>query len=196
MSEQPISISNLNDFIFCPASIYFHSIDSDTENLMIQDSFQLNGTASHEKSDKAAYSTKKSMLQGISIYSDEYNLCGKIDTFDLQKGILTERKKKIKTIYDGYIFQLYAQYFSLKEMGYVVKEIRLYSMDDNKVYKISFPEKDKEMLSKFQNLINNINEFRFDEFQQKNELKCIHCIYEPLCCYSALKGRKNNAYRS
>ena len=27
MSEQPLSISNLNDFIFCPVSIYFHSLD-------------------------------------------------------------------------------------------------------------------------------------------------------------------------
>ena len=33
--ENPIIISNLNDFIFCPASIYFHNIygqqDSRTE---------------------------------------------------------------------------------------------------------------------------------------------------------------------
>jgi CRISPR-associated exonuclease Cas4 len=194
MSEQPISISILNDFIFCPASIYFHSLDSDTESLMIQDSFQLNGTASHEKSDKAAYSTKKSMLQGIPIYSDKYNLCGKIDTFDSEKGILTERKKKIKTVYDGYIFQLYAQYFSLKEMGYVVKEIRLFSMDDNKVFKIDLPEINKDMYLKFKNLIYNIGKFSFDGFRQENKLKCMHCIYEPLCSYSAIKDCESNDY--
>jgi CRISPR-associated protein Cas4 len=160
---------------------------------MIQDSFQLNGTAAHEKPDKAAYSTKRSMLQGISIYSDEYNLCGKIDTFDSEKGILTERKKKIKTVYDGYIFQLYAQYFSLIEMGYSVKEIRLFSMDDNKVYKIPLPENNNDMLSKFKDLIINMSKFRIDVFQQENDLKCKHCIYEPLCCYSGIKGRENNA---
>ena len=27
MSESPIPISNLNDFIFCPVSIYFHGLD-------------------------------------------------------------------------------------------------------------------------------------------------------------------------
>lgn len=121
MSEQPISISNLNDFIFCPVSIYFHSLDNDTEDLMIKDSHQLNGTASHEKSDKAAYSSKKSMLQGISVYSDEYNLCGKIDTFDSEKGILTERKKKIQTIYDGYIFKLSGS-CKVQKFGYARNE--------------------------------------------------------------------------
>ena len=33
MSELPLSISNLNDFIFCPVSIYFHGLDSDTDKM-------------------------------------------------------------------------------------------------------------------------------------------------------------------
>ena len=41
MSEYPISISNLNDFIFCPVLIYFHSIDTDTEKLLYQDEAQI-----------------------------------------------------------------------------------------------------------------------------------------------------------
>ena len=40
------------------------------------------------------------MLQGIPVYCEKYNLIGKIDTFDSVKGILTERKKKIKMVYD------------------------------------------------------------------------------------------------
>lgn len=187
MSEEPLIISNLNDFIFCPASIYFHSLEEDEENLLGQDSYQINGSAAHEKSDKAEYSSRKSVLQGISIYCEKYNLCGKIDVFDSESGILTERKKKIKTIYDGYVFQVYAQYFALIEMGYPIKEIRLYSMDDNKVYKISFPEDDKPMLKKFESLIYEINNFSFEFFHQTNIEKCRHCIYETLCSYSALK---------
>ena len=66
------------------------------------------------------------MLQGVSVYCEKYNLVGKIDVFDEKTGILTERKKKIKTVYDGYIYQIYAQYFSLIEMGYKVNELRLY----------------------------------------------------------------------
>lgn len=65
MSEQPLAISQLNDFIFCPVSIFFHSLETE-ENIIVQDSFQLNGTNAHKHSDSAAYSTDKSMLQGVS----------------------------------------------------------------------------------------------------------------------------------
>lgn len=33
---------------------------------MVQDSFQLNGTNAHKHTDSAAYSTEKSVLQGVS----------------------------------------------------------------------------------------------------------------------------------
>lgn len=89
MSENPISISNINDFIFCPVSIYFHLLDCDTERLTYQNESQLNGTAAHEKSDSGAYSTKKSMLQAVNVYCEKYNITGKIDTFDAASGILT-----------------------------------------------------------------------------------------------------------
>lgn len=71
MSENPVSISNLNDFIFCPASIYFHLIDEE-ENILMQTSDQLNGSFSHSKSDLAVYSSKKTILQGVSVYSEKY----------------------------------------------------------------------------------------------------------------------------
>ncbi len=186
MSEEPIIISNLNDFIFCPVSIYFHSLDEE-ENILSQDSYQLNGTNAHKSSDSATYSTKKSMLQGMSVFCEKYNIIGKIDTFDSEKGILTERKKKIKTIYDGYIFQIYAQYFALIEMGYIVNELRLYSMDDNRMYKIAKPENDRDKLYKFEKVISDMNSMGFDSFRQSNKEKCRKCIYEPLCGYSDLK---------
>lgn len=188
MSEQPLPISNLNDFIFCPVSIYFHSLDADTENLAYQDEVQLNGTAAHEKSDSGKYSTKKTVLQAVSVYSEKYNLSGKIDVFDAEKGLLTERKKKISVVYDGYVFQLYAQCFALREMGYAVKEMRLYSMDDNKVYPISLPENDAEMFLKFESLVESVNAFSFENFKQDNSAKCSRCIYEPLCSFSVEQG--------
>ena len=188
MSENPIIISNLNDFIFCPVSIYFHSLEEDAEKVLTQDSYQLNGSAAHEKVDSAAYSTRKSMLQGIPVYCEKYNLIGKIDTFDSTKGILTERKKKIKTVYDGYIFQLYAQYFALKEMGYTVRQMRLYSMDDNKVYPVEIPEDDPETYMKFEKLLVDMEDFDFSTFRQENPQKCRFCIYEPMCSYSIETG--------
>lgn len=187
MSENPLIASNLNDFIFCPASLYFHGLDSDTDKLMCQDDYQLNGTAAHEKSDNGQYSTRKSVMQAISVYCEKYDILGKIDTFDCENGILTERKKKIVTIYDGYVFQLYAQYFALEEMGYSIIQMRLYSMEDNKVYPIELPNDNKEMLQRFEKVIADIQSFEIKSFRQTNPKKCSKCIYEPLCSYSANK---------
>lgn len=188
MSENPIAISSLNDFIFCPVSIYFHGLEADEEKVLSQDSYQINGTAAHEKCDSAAYSSKKEMLQGISVYSSRFDLCGKIDVFDSEKGILTERKKSIKTVYDGYVFQVYGQYFSLIDMGYFVKELRLYSMDNNKTYNIPLPEESVGYFSKFEKLLAEIKSFDFSSFRQDNASKCAKCIYEPLCSFSLLQG--------
>lgn len=185
--ETPISITTLNDFIFCPASIYFHMIDAETEKMSYQSHFQLNGTHAHEKSDNREYSSRRDVLQGVSIYSGEYNLIGKIDTFDIASGVLTERKRLIKNIYDGYVFQIYAQYYCLVEMGYKVNKMRLYSMIDNKSYHIEKPEDNEQMLLKFKNTIKQISEFSLAGFKQDNIEKCNKCIYEPLCSFSAIK---------
>ena len=187
MSENAIAISNLNDFVFCPASIFFHNLDVETAKIIFQDSAQLNGSIAHRSVDLGTYSTRSSVLQGITVYSEEYNLIGKIDVFDIQSGVLTERKKRIRTIYDGYIYQLYAQCLSLREMGYTIKQIRLYSMDDNRVYNIPLPEQDLQKLVSFQKLIEDMVAFQLDTFQQDNPDKCRHCIYEPLCSFSTLK---------
>ena len=52
-----IIISNLNDFIFCPASIYFHKLYGSEDTIMYQSKAQLDGTKAHEKIDK--FNTKK-----------------------------------------------------------------------------------------------------------------------------------------
>lgn len=188
MSENPIAISTLNDFIFCPVSIYFHMLEAEEERIVLQDSYQLNGTEAHKASDSAAYSTKRSMLQGVGVYCSKYDLSGKIDTFDVTEGVLTERKKHISHIYDGYIFQLYGQYFALKEMGFNITSLRFYSMDDNKTYNVALPEDDDAMFKRFEKLLNDMKSFDFSGFKQNNSLKCAKCIYEPLCSFSALKG--------
>ena len=95
MSEDLLPISNLNDFVFCPVSIYFHSLDTSSEHLLSQEIFQIDGTAAHSAIDEARYSDRKSVLQAIPVYCEHYGLFGKIDTFDVGKGVLTERKKRV-----------------------------------------------------------------------------------------------------
>ena len=186
MMDDLIPISYLNDFIFCPVSIYFHQLYGDQERLTYQCSDQINGTAAHKSVDSSTYTTRKNVLQGISVYSDILRLVGKIDVFHMDTGILIERKKRIKTIYDGYVFQLYAQCYCLREMGYTVSKLRLYSMDDNKSYQISLPENDNEFNGKFLILIKQIRAFDIGSFRQENREKCKHCIYEPACDRSLL----------
>ena len=95
--------------------------------------------------------------------------------------MLTERKRQIKTIYDGYVFQIYAQYFALAEMGYEVRKLHLYSMIDNKKYSVKLPEEDADMLYKFEKTIDDIRKFDMESFVLNNIEKCRKCIYEPAC---------------
>lgn len=179
--EEIILISYLNDFIFCPASIYFHRLYGNMEKSLYNRDYQVNGINAHKAVDTQNYSSKKSILQGINIYCEEFKIMGKIDVFDVNTGILTERKNKVSKVYDGFVFQLYAQYYSLKEMGYNVNKIRLHSMQDNKNYNIKLPSDDTEMDNKFRKLIKKINEFDIENFKQENKKKCEKCIYEPSC---------------
>ena len=181
MTENPISISNLNDFIFCPMSIYFHMLYGETDNMQMQSHYQLNGKAVHDSIDNNRYSSATDVLQGISVISEKYGVYGKIDLYYSSLGLLVERKRQIKQIYDGYLFQLYAQCFGLREQGYVVKKLQLYSYVDNKKYDVALPENNPEMLASFEQLLVEMRRFDMNVFIQSNQEKCSRCIYEPAC---------------
>lgn len=181
--ENYILISFLNDFVFCPRSIYFHQIYNIFDTGLYHEDVQTKGRIAHLNIDQKKYSTRKDMLQGIPVYSTAYSLCGRIDVFDRKRGILTERKKRIIKIYDGFIFQMYAQYYCLTEMGYNVKTLRIYSLDDNKNYFIPLPEHDIKMDRKFKTLLKEISGFDLEKEFDPNVSKCRSCIYRHLCDY-------------
>jgi len=173
-----IQISKLNDFIFCPYSVYIHSIYSDFNPRGYHKTHQVVGKIVHETIDKKTYSTSRFLLQGLEVYSEKYNLVGKIDIFDSKKGFLIERKYKIKKSFDGYKFQLYAQMFCLEEMNYKIKKMFLHSLSDNKRYEVPLPN--KQELLEFEELIKTIKEYK-PELKKINKNKCKNCIYKPLC---------------
>ncbi len=178
--EPYIQISKINDFVFCPKSLYFHSIYENFSEKTYHQSPQVKGKIKHESVDQNKYSTSKKYLQGLEVYSEKYNLAGKIDIYDKENKVLIERKNKIAKIYDGYKYQLYGQYFCLKEMGYEVKQIFLYSMTDNKKYGIGVP--DEKETAEFENTIQNIR--NFDILKNNflpNPAKCAKCVYRELC---------------
>lgn len=187
--EDAIPITCLNDFVFCPASIYFHRFYDGFERIAYHDTFQINGSHAHKAIDNNTYSTSDDVIASLTVFSEEYQVIGKIDLLYQKTGVLVERKKVIKEVYDGYVFQLYAQYFALKEMGYQVNKIQLYSMDDNRKYDVTLPEKDPVMQDKFRSTLNALLTFDLEGFQQVNEAKCNRCIYEP-ACDRTLKDRK------
>jgi len=174
-----IQISKLNDFTFCPYSVYLHSVYENFSQKTYHRTPQTVGKIAHEPIDEKKYTTSAHVLQGTEVCSDRYGLVGKIDIFNIKTGSLVERKYKIKKIFDGQKYQLYAQMFCLHEMGYKIKSLAIQSLADNKRYAIPMP--DKIELRKFNNLITEIQNYQPQIPKNKNNAKCEQCIYKPLC---------------
>lgn len=179
--EQVITFAELDDFVFCPMSLYYHSYYKDKSDNTYKSTVQTKGSASHEAVDSNRYSNKKNIIQSLSVFSEQYKLLGKIDLLFIDEKRLVERKRKVVKIYDGYVFQLYGQYYALTEMGYDIDYLEIHSLVDNKTYKIDKPEKDNNMKVKFEKIINSIQNFDPENFEQQNENKCNNCIYRNLC---------------
>lgn len=61
--EDYIQISLLNDFIFCPRSIYFHRLYEKYSAKNYKRKPQIVGTLKHENIDQQNYSSRKEILQ-------------------------------------------------------------------------------------------------------------------------------------
>lgn len=178
--ESYIPISHLNDYIFCPRSIYLHAIYSAFKQKLYHRAAQTIGKIKHENIEEGAYSSAKRYLQGMPVYSEKYGLMGKIDVYDREEQALIERKNKIAHIYDGYRYQLYAHYFCLTEMGYPVKALYIHSLSDNKRYPLALPSQEER--KKFEALVENVAQARAEVLPiLENKTKCEACIYKPLC---------------
>ena len=178
--ESYIQITQLNDFVFCPRSIYYHGVyaQSYSEESYHQTA-QKTGRASHEAIDNGNYSTRSNILCGTTVWSEKYGLLGCIDTFDIKEGLLTERKYSVTNVWPGFRYQLYAQMFALTEMGYTVKTLRLYSKKDNKIYNVDLPT-DAEV-KEFEEIIAQFKTFSLDDNFSQSSAKCKNCIYSALC---------------
>lgn len=58
MEEEIITLSQLNDFIFCPISIYFHNMYGEADSRTFQQTNQVKGKLAHESIDDGGYSTR------------------------------------------------------------------------------------------------------------------------------------------
>lgn len=176
--EVYIPISKINDFLFCPKTLYLHMMFEDVSDDLFHEEPQRRGKLKHKAIDKKTYSTSSRFLIGKDVYSQEYGLMGKIDIYDKETKTLIERKTKIKKIYKGYIFQLYAQYFCMREMGYEINKLVLRSLVDNKNYEIPLPD-DKET-NEFQKVVQSIWNFNPEKLLKHSCPKCENSIYATL----------------
>lgn len=178
--ETYLTMTQINDFIFCPRSIYFHDIfRENTDAEFYRQVPQKRGLAAHEAIDAGTYSSRADVLAGTTVYCEKYKLVGRIDIFDTATGTLTERKYSVTALYDGFVFQLYAQMFALREMGFDVRALRLYSKKDNKIYPVPLPG--HEETARFERTLEELRAFSPEKQISQNPKKCARCIYAPLC---------------
>jgi len=174
-----IAISTLNDFIFCPYSIYLHQVYMDADEDMYHAKPQTRGRNAHEKVDMKNTSTNHSIIESLPVSSHELGLYGKIDVYHQDSKTLTERKYQLKQIFQGQYYQLWAQYFCMLEMGYDVQTIAFYEISTRKTIKVPLPcEAQKDELVRF------IDAYRAYDPKAPliiNQNKCSHCIYCNLC---------------
>jgi CRISPR-associated exonuclease Cas4 len=177
--EELISISSLNDFIFCPYSIYLHNVYMNTDEDIYHAIPQIKGKETHSTIDNKSASTKKLDLIALPIYSEQLGISGKIDIYKGEKRLLVERKYQLKQIYQGQLYQLWAQYFCMIEMGYEVKQLAFYEISTNKMIPINTPNKENQIELKC--FIRRYKTYNPLDPIIVNQNKCIHCIYCNLC---------------
>ena len=74
---------------------------------------QTRGKIAHETIDTKKASNRAGDLQSLPILSEKYKLMGKIDFYRSKDKKLIERKYQLKNIYQGQIYQLWAQYLCM-----------------------------------------------------------------------------------
>lgn len=178
--EETLSMTNINDFLFCPRSLYYGNI---FRRSLGQDGYQQTpqktGLAAHETIDGGTYSTRKDVLTGVMVYCEKYGLLGRIDIYDVRKRTLTERKYSVSAVWEGFRMQLYAQCFALKEMGYEVAALRIHSQKDNMTYTVPLPTQDDVI--RFEEILEQMRSFNMEVPTEFNANKCAKCIYRTLC---------------
>ena len=178
--EALLPITNINDFLFCPRSLYYGNIFRQS---LGKDGFQQTpqkvGLAAHKTVDEGSYSTRKDVLTGVMVHCQAYGLIGRIDVYDARTRILTERKWSVSAVWEGYRMQLYAQFRALEEMGCSVSELKLHSKKDNRTYDIPLPA--AEDWRRLEEILEQMRSFRLDLPFHANLRKCAGCIYRELC---------------
>lgn len=168
--DSAIPISAINDFLYCPKSLYLHLLYGSFETSVYHDTPQTNGTIAHENIEEERYTTSKDILQGLSVYSSRLGIKGRIDLYDAKNKYLIERKYRVKNIYKGFRYQLYAQMYCLEEAGFTIAKLFIQSLSDNRRFEISLPSEEEK--KEFEEIIDKMKSFDVTAIQHHS---CNHC---------------------
>lgn len=160
----------------------------ESDDSMFHASPQTKGKIAHKTIDTKKASNRTDDLVSLPVYSERYHLMGKIDIYNKKNKKLIERKYQLKHIFQGQIYQLWAQMFCLQEMGYDVESLAFYEISTNKMIPIELPTKEEK--ETFNSFINNFQNFSPSDDLTVNPNKCQHCIYCNLCD----KTEEDNVY--
>lgn len=149
---------------------------------------QTMGRIAHKTIDEKKTTNGKGDLVSVSVCSEELRLYGRIDLYRFSTKTLIERKFQLKNIFRGQIYQLWAQYYCLSEMGIKVEKLAFYEISTNKMIPINIPETDDR--EEFINFLCSVRKFNVSSDIIVNANKCKHCIYCNLCD----KNRIENVY--
>ena len=137
------------------------------------------GRVAHASIDNKTYSTRRTDIMALPVCSEALKLIGKIDLYKQDKKLLVERKFQLKQIYRGQYYQLWAQYFCMREMGYKVEHLAFYEILTNRMIPVPLPN--EEVTTELKNFIQRFREYSLDAPIIVNINKCAHCIYCNLC---------------
>lgn len=141
---------------------------------------QTQGKIAHETVDKKISSNRADNILALPVYSEKYGLMGKIDIYKRKEKMLIERKYQLKQIFQGQIYQLWAQMLCLQEMGYEVESLAFYETSTNTMTPVSLPS--EEDLLTFNSFLQRFRSFDPSSTPfEINPNKCAHCIYCNLC---------------
>jgi CRISPR-associated exonuclease Cas4 len=142
MASEPVMISALNQYVFCPrrcALMHVEGIWSDNEHTII-------GTLLHDHTDAPGYETDGDvlLLRALPLYSLRYGLVGKADIVEMRAGVPSpvEYKKGKRRQFENDDIQLCAQALCLEDMfGVTVTEGYIYHAASKRRRRVGFDAK-------------------------------------------------------
>lgn len=140
---------------------------------------QTMGRIAHRTVDEKKTTNGMGDLVSVSVCSDEFRIFGKIDLYRYSTKTLIERKYRLKSIFRGQIYQLWAQFYCLREMGITVEKLAFYEISTNKMISIPLPSADDR--TEFINFLSKVRSYNPSSDISVNVNKCRHCVYCNLC---------------